>query len=386
MLNLTTADKALKDYYLDAVTEQLNTGVNPVFAMIEKTSENVYGKTIKKIVTAGLNAGISAGTEDGELPTAHPTEYKEFTLELKNLYGSIEISDKAIRASQDNSGAVVNLLNAEMEALVKSSKMNLSRMLFGDGTGIVTKLSSVDKENHSFSPFNPQLFDPNYYYDIVSGDGDILVENFKAVSMQGSKVYVDASVDLSLITNPSLSYLVVHGSYNNEISGIKAVFAKTPTLYGLSRAENIWLKPYELEMSGPLTIDDLQTAIDNIEIASGEQVDVMVCSRKTRRILAELFKENAVKTDNVTLDGGYKAISYNGIPIVVDENCGLDLFLLNTSHIKMYQLCDWEWLQAEDGKILHQIAGKAAYGATLVKYCEVLCDKPNSLGIIRNIG
>ena len=45
MLNLTTADKALKDYYLDAISEQLNIGVNPIFAQIEKTSENVYGKT-----------------------------------------------------------------------------------------------------------------------------------------------------------------------------------------------------------------------------------------------------------------------------------------------------------------------------------------------------
>ena len=29
MVSLTTAEKALKDYYLGVVAEQLNTGVNP---------------------------------------------------------------------------------------------------------------------------------------------------------------------------------------------------------------------------------------------------------------------------------------------------------------------------------------------------------------------
>lgn len=44
-------------------------------------------------------------------------------------------------------------------------------------------------------------------------------------------------------------------------------------------------------------------------------------------------------------------------------------FCLDFSQVK-------RWLEDEDGKILKQIPGKAAYGATLVKYAELVCKKP----------
>ena len=58
------------------------------------------------------------------------------------------------------------------------------------------------------------------------------------------------------------------------------------------------------------------------------------------------------------------------------------MFLLNTDDFALYQLCDWEWLEDEDGKILKQSPGKAAYSATLVKYAELICKKPCGQAII----
>ncbi|MBO7187481.1 MAG: phage major capsid protein [Clostridia bacterium] len=386
MLNLTTADKALKDYYLDAISEQLNTGVNPIFAQIEKTSENVYGKTIKKIVTAELNGGISAGTESGDLPSAKNTDYKEFVLELKNLYGTIEISDKAIRASGDNQGAVVNLLNAEMEALVKASKENLSRMMFGDGTGSlgVCFLNVYEGKNHI--TMNGVLrLKPGFYYDIYDTKGDIVFSELKVVSVYNNGAYVESDVDFSTLSSNTY-YISLHGSKGNEITGLKALFSESETLYGLNRSENAWLNPYKMTMSGPLSKDEFDLVIDEVESRGGEQIDFFVCSRKIRTIVKKMLIENDAQLEPVVLENGYKTFAYNGIPFILDDNCSNDLFLINTKHLKLYQLCDWEWLESEDGKILHQVPGKAAYSATLVKYCELLCDKPSTMGIIENIG
>ena len=41
-----------------------------------------------------------------------------------------------------------------------------------------------------------------------------------------------------------------------------------------------------------------------------------------------------------------------------------------------------EVLEDEDGKILKQVPGKAAYSATLVKYAELICKKPCAQGVI----
>ena len=62
MVTMDTADNVLKSFYLDAVTESLNMKVNPFLAQIERTSENVVGKDVKKVLRMGLNAGLSAGT------------------------------------------------------------------------------------------------------------------------------------------------------------------------------------------------------------------------------------------------------------------------------------------------------------------------------------
>ena len=145
MVTLQTADQALKDFYLDAITRELDIKTSPLLAKIEKTSANVAGKGVSKLIKFGINGGIGAGTETGDLPTGDSAEYITYQAPLKNLYGTIEISDKAIRASAKDDGAFVNLLNEEMDSLVKSANFNFSRMLFGDGSGF---LGQVTWSNH----------------------------------------------------------------------------------------------------------------------------------------------------------------------------------------------------------------------------------------------
>ena len=142
MITTESADSVLKSYYLSAVADQLDKSVNPLLARIRKTTSDVWGKDVRKAVRFGVNGGIGAGTETGNLPTAGGNSYAQFTSSLKNLYGVIEISDKAIRASRSAEGAFVNLLNDEMDGLVKSASFNFGRMLFGDGSGKLATISS----------------------------------------------------------------------------------------------------------------------------------------------------------------------------------------------------------------------------------------------------
>ena len=78
------------------------------------------------------------------------------------------------------------------------------------------------------------------------------------------------------------------------------------------------------------------------------------------------------------LAGGYKAISYAGIPVVSDRFIADDtMYLLNTKEFTLHQLCDWQWLEGEDGRIIKQKQGYPVYNATLVKYADLICDKPS---------
>ena len=68
MVTITTANDALKNYYLDAVSDALNTKVNPLLARIRKMTADVWGKDVRKLVRYGVAGGVAAGDETGALP------------------------------------------------------------------------------------------------------------------------------------------------------------------------------------------------------------------------------------------------------------------------------------------------------------------------------
>jgi len=81
----------------------------------------------------------------------------------------------------------------------------------------------------------------------------------------------------------------------------------------------------------------------------------------------------------MNLQGGFKALSYNGIPVVADRFVEDDaMYILSTKDFELCQLCDWQWLEGNDGKIIKQKEGYPVFTATLVKYAELLCNRPNA--------
>ncbi|MBQ8426577.1 MAG: phage major capsid protein [Clostridia bacterium] len=386
-VNLTNADSALKTYYLDAVAEQLNFNTNPFLSVIKQTAEDVWGKEVRKLAIHGVNGGVGAGTEEGALPESGGNNYAQFVTTLKNLYGTVEISDKAVRASENNAGAFVNLLNAEMEGLVKSSSYNLGRMLFGDGSGKLASVMGISSGIVIVS--NTRNITEGMIVDFRDENGNI-IEGASARRIvafdRELKAVVLSGATLTTSTVPIGSIITVQGSFNNEITGLGAIFDnERETLYGIDRATNVWLKPYVLEEVGNIDELKLQTAIDAIEENSGSKVNFIMCSWGVRRALQKVLSANK-SVDTTELAGGYKAMTYNGIPIVVDRFCPAGtMYLLNTDDFALHQLCVWQWLEGDDGKVLKQIPGKPVYSATLVKYADLICSRPAGQGMLSGI-
>lgn len=380
MIDLNSAQSALKDAYLSAASNILNTQTNPLFSKIKQSDRDVYGRQIIKVAPIGINGGIGAGTETGELPTANGNNYVQLKTTLKNLYGTLEISDKAVRASANSNGAFVDLLSAEMEGLLKSSKFNLARMLYGDGTGSVATVVSVS-------------------------DGVATVDNIKnliegmvidvytagAISNAGVRIkYIDRT-NKTVVFNTAVSLsegdvFYVQGSKGNEITGLGAIFNTSANIYGLSRNENKWLNPYISTTEKEISDNVMQEAIDFLEENSGSNIDFITCGAGVRRAYLQYLACYRRNVDVVELEGGFKAISFNGIPMVTDRFVADDtMYLLDTSKFTLHQLCDWEWIEGEGGNILRQKAGFPAYTATLVKYADLICDQPNGQAKITGI-
>ena len=388
MVSMTTADQALKTVYLGAISQQMNTEVNPLLAKIKQSTEDVWGKDVKRLVQYGVNGGVGAGTETGDLPAAGGNNYKQLTTTLKNLYGTISLSDKAIRASQNNAGAFVNLLTAEMDGLVKASSFNFGRMLFGDGTGVLATVESISGLQITLNSvknlavgMTVDFKDPSTGETITGANARRIID----VDPDNKTIEVSGAI-LTSSTVPAGTVIAVQGSYGRELTGLGAIFKKTGTIYGVDRSKNKWLVPYIKEEVGEISEAEIQKAIDHIEENTGGKINFIVCSSGVKRAFQNHLATFRRNTDVMELAGGYKAISYNGIPIVSDRFCPEGtMYLLNTDDFTLHQLCDWKWLESEDGKVLKQIAGTPTYTATLVKYADLICTKPCGQAMLKGI-
>ncbi|MBO4262797.1 MAG: phage major capsid protein [Clostridia bacterium] len=386
MVTLSNADKALKTLYLGVITEQLNTEVNPLLARIKQTTADVWGKEIRRLAQHGINGGVGAGTESGDLPAAAGNNYEQLVCTLKNLYGTIEISDKAVRASSSDAGAFVNLLNAEMEGLLKAASYNFGRMLFGDGSGELAKVVSFSGNTITLDTVKNVV--EGMVVDFIDSLGD------RTTIVARRIVNVDRTTKVVTITGTSIpngaltagDSMTVQNSYNQELTGLGAIFKSSGTIYGLNRSNHKWLVPYIKTSVGSITETAIQTAIDYLEENAGSKVNFIVCSSGVKRAFQNHLASYKRNIDVMDLQGGYKAISYNGIPIISDRFCPAGtMYLLNTDDFALHQLCDWKWLEGENGKVLKQVAGKAVYTATLVKYADLVCVKPCGQGMLTGI-
>lgn len=379
MVSISNADKALKTFYLGVLADQLNVGVNPLLAKIGQTSADVWGKEVKKLAPYGINGGIGSGGETDNLPKSGGNNYAQFTLTLKNLFGKIEISDKAVRASQNSAGAFVNLLNAEMDGLLKASKFNFGRMLYGDGSGLLAvTVENKGAGNDEITVDSVKSLMEGMTVDVYNASDviDRTLSGARILSIDRASNTVKLSASASSKTGAGCK-LYVQGSKGNEITGLEAVFGDTPEIYGLNRSEYSFLKPYVRNVGGKVTAGALQSAVDVIEETAGGSPDFIVASFDARRQYVDFLSENRLNLDYMNLDGGYKALSYAGIPFVADRFVADGtVYILNSADFKLHQLCDWRWLEGESGSVLHQIPGKASYSATLVKYADLLCERP----------
>lgn len=381
MVTLETADNALKTVYLGVLENQLNVNVNPLFSKIKKSTSNIAGKEIVKMAPYGVNGGIGAGTETGALPTPTGNQYVKYVTTLKNLYGTIEISDKAMRVSQSSAGAFVNLLNDEMESLIKSSAFNLSRMLYGDGKGVLCNVTAATNTSNALTVDSVKCLMEGMCVQVLDIDGGTMKDGvFKIMGIDrvAKVVYLDKATGIAISASGTYA-LCVQNSYGLELTGLGAIFDKdAPTLYGVEKANNFWMNPYMADSVGEINDTTIQTAIDYIEETSGSEIDFISCSSAVRRAYQSYLISYKRNIDVLNLEGGFKAISYNGIPVIADRFVPDDtMYLLNTKDFELHQLCDWQWLEGNDGKIIKQKEGYPTYTATLVKYADLICDKPN---------
>lgn len=387
MVTINSADRVLKEVYLDVLSKQLDSKTNVFYNMIQKGSEDVYSGYANVVSRYGINGGIGSPAETADLPKAAGNSYVKFRAEMRNIYGTVEISDKVIRASSNSTDSLVNVLNEEMTGLLEAAKFNFARMLFQTGKGILCTVGDMMKPDlhvNNIPVDSTKNLIEGMVVDVISPNGTKRIESSKILGVNRAKkefklglVAGDQGIQLG-------DYVVLQNSYNSEIFGIPYIFDESlNTLYGAIKANNHYLHPTQKQAQS-ISSDLIQETIDDIEEAGGCNINLLICSYDVRRAYFAHLASTRTNIDYMNLDGGFKALSYNGIPLVADRfTPEKQLYFLNTNDFKLAQLNDWSWIEGAQGKVLRQMENKAAYTATLVKYANLICARPIGQGLIK---
>lgn len=143
---------------------------------------------------------------------------------------------------------------------------------------------------------------------------------------------------------------------SNHIAGLvdatNGALKASGTYAGINKGSVTLFQGNELTNGGsarPLSFQIMRDTIRTIYVASGEVPDLIVCDPiqfarygmlfgEQRRYMADMTTAGG----NFKLDGGFKALEFDGIPVVQDKdaNAGQVLFL-NTNHVRIQQLPDY---------------------------------------------
>ena len=136
-----------------------------------------------------------------------------------------------------------------------------------------------------------------------------------------------------------------------------------------------------------LTFNLMDKMFDRIEEKAGKDYgpDLILTTRALRREYTDLCRADRRFVNTMTLDGGWKAIDFNGVPFTVDNDAiDGEIYFLTTKDLALYRMSDYDWMN-KDGAILSRVSGYDAYEAVLFRYAELGVRRRNSQGVITDL-
>ena len=400
---LTFASEALKLVYGD-LHEQLR-DKNPALEFIEASSQHITrnGKEVIFDTHIGRNQGIGARGVREKLPTAGAQKYKQARLELKNLYGAIEVDGQLFEQAADDYNSFINVVDAEIKGLKRDLAKDLNRQIYGNGSGILGKVktglstASVNVEFDSVHWIEPDMI-------VQLLDGNDLTDGVPTVKEAG-KAFTVVSVDedtnvvtFDIAMKPNAGDAIVRASngtnsFGKELTGLAAIVDDTSVLHDIDPAEVATWKSTKVALGTPTTAGTL-TELDLINLVQkvdkkGGDVDVFLASPGVYNAYWNLLQGLRQFTNGASLTGGQRSFTFEalGKPIKFVSDYAAPkgtLYALSSKELVINRKKDWSWMD-RDGSMWSRVADTDAYEARLYQYSEIGTYRRNAHAVMTNI-
>ena len=373
---LKTFEKALKENYLPVWRNGLTTEPTPLLGKIKK----VPLKSNKIVATApiGLSGGFGFGAEGLATPEAGNVKFERFETNAKDMYVNIAISAKAVRLT-GSGGAMANALDTEVKAAYETAKWNVGRSLFGNGTG---KLANSEATTTStIKVDSTKYLKEGLIVDVYTDAGE-LQNNGKGVRIVAVD-RVDNTITIDASNSLSKGFITVQNSYNKEITGLNAIFDDSITsIYGVSKANNPYLKPTVIEADTDIEDGILWDAVDQAETYKNSKINMMLMGRQAYKSYVDYLRTNNTRIETITKEivGGFKSLAFafgnREIDMVYEQFVpDNEVWCVDTGALELHTQ-EWDFADLQGGGIFNLMERSSVYRALLANYGDLICTNP----------
>jgi hypothetical protein len=395
---LQTIDGILKEDY---VMENIVNTVNMATYMLSRLSSErtTAGRRYIFPVQFGVGEGQGSRGENELLPEEGFGEYDQAMGVVRFQYGSMYITGPSIEATEGGRATFASALKQSLKDVRDGFKLDTQRQVWGDGSGTIALVA--DPVNNSVTV---PVTDP-YGYEYVSASltasqkvrlfrrnmkvhfitaGQI--RTVKGVNPNGT-ITLDAAVTLVAGDRIVRGDATNRTSNGKEIEGIGKAVSDTGSYLTIDRTGlPEWQGNITDIGANDLSEDIIQAVFDQAEInGSGEDPDLLISEHLVRRFYVKLLQGDKRFVNTLHLQGGFKALDFNGQPWVVDKHCP-------PQRLYYMRLADWTWFTMKnigwlnrDGTILKWVENRDAYRAILAAYRNLACKKPANQSVLMNI-
>jgi hypothetical protein len=392
---LTFASEALKLVYGDLHMQLRDK--TPALDFIQASASNITrnGREVQFDTHIGRNQGIGARNIREKLPTAGAQKYKQASLFLKNLYGSIEVDGQLFEQAAEDYQAFINVVDNEIKGLRRDLAVDLNRQIYGDGTGALAVVASDNTGDATVVFDSVHYVDYGMIVDVVTADGQTQKENeLEVVAIDIANNTVTFSANVGAVAGD----IIVRASngtnsYGKEMEGLAAIVDDTSVLHGIDPATTpVWKSTVETLGSegnpGTLTELDLISLVQKVDKQGGE-VDVFLASPGVYNAYWNLLQSFRQFTNTATLTGGQRSFTFEalGKPIRFVSDYAAPkgtLYALSSKELVMNRKKDWSWMD-RDGSMWSRVADTDAYEARYYLYANLGTYRRNAHAKLSNI-
>ena len=378
------------------ISDNLFNAMNVLHGRIRRDFNNFVGDEYRPANRLSFQGGFGAG----RLPRAGGKRAKQAVVKTKKLYQRVSLDRESIKASMGDKGAFVRATKESIRGAVESYTRNCSRILFGDGTGILgrSNATAATGTGTAADPFVVRIakagvapapdanFEEEDLIQLVNGlnatdnEGGVMnnqllrvhrVDARNAAYLEVQLVATDdtgagaAANPLAAGALPTTAGFCMQGSYMNEPMGLRSAVehGNTGSLYGID-IQRRW-SSYQNDTGGALNFNGIRESVLDIHKRFGKVGRIIVTSYEQYNNLLEVLGENSkryeIKARTMKSKTLQAKTSFTGISLMTEAGevgifferfCPADrLYILNDDFIKVPTRPGHGWFN-DDGRIL----------------------------------